>query len=99
MKFTTTVLALASAILISAQNTTDYHCLSTTQLRAMIPACALACQAKALAATTCDFQDLACNCAQTGAIQAVLEPCLANPTYSNCTSDEVNSKLDFISSR
>lgn len=91
MKFTSTVLTLASAFaLVAAQNTTDYTCLTTTELRKLIPACALVCQAEALAATTCDYEDVACNCLQTGKVQAVIEPCLADPAKSSCTADEVN---------
>jgi hypothetical protein len=66
----------------------DYTCMNTTTLRTLIPACALDCQAKALAATTCAFEDLECNCLQTGAIEAVLSTCLV--TSANCTADEID---------
>jgi hypothetical protein len=66
----------------------DYTCMNTTTLRTLIPACALDCQAKALAATTCAFEDLECNCLQTGAIEAVLSSCLV--TSANCTADEID---------
>jgi hypothetical protein len=59
----------------------------------MLPVCALECQAEALAATTCDFEDLECNCAQTGLIESVLEPCLADIAKSNCTADEITGKI------
>jgi hypothetical protein len=86
-------LASAITVAVAQSNTTDYTCISTTELRALIPSCALKCQAEALAATTCDYEDVKCNCEQTGKVQAVIEPCLADPARSNCTADEVNSTL------
>jgi hypothetical protein len=74
-------------------STVDFTCMNTTTLRTLIPACALDCQAQALKATPCDFEDLECNCLHTGAIEAVLEPCLA--TSANCTTDEINGKFSM----
>ncbi|KAF2419601.1 hypothetical protein EJ08DRAFT_702781 [Tothia fuscella] len=90
MQFTATLIALVASIAaVSAQ--TDYTCLTTTELRKLIPTCALTCQAKALAATGCDYEDVRCNCIETAKVQAVIEPCLADPAFSNCTADEVNA--------
>ena len=98
MRFSTSVLAIASAFtLAAAQNGTDYTCLTTTELRALIPACALVCQEKAVKATDCDYEDVFCNCIETGKVQQVIEPCLADPAFSNCTAEEVGSKFLLMS--
>jgi hypothetical protein len=63
-------------------------CFTITEMRKVIPSCALSCQTLALKADNCAYEDTACHCANTAAISAVVEPCLA---ASNCSSVDVTA--------
>jgi CFEM domain len=63
-------------------------CFTITEMRKVIPSCALSCQTLALKADSCPYEDTACHCANTAAISAVVEPCLA---ASNCSASDVTA--------
>jgi len=93
MKYSTILLAIAGAAMAQNSSIPTFPCLTETELDAQIPACALECQTSALAAVDCDYEDIACHCANFQAIGDVSEPCLA---ASTCSSDDINEFLGII---
>jgi len=94
MKYSAVLLAFAGAVMAQSNSSIPtFPCLTETELDAQIPACALECQTSALAAVDCDYEDIACHCANFQAIGDVSEPCLA---ASTCSSDDINEFLGII---
>ncbi|KAF1989138.1 hypothetical protein K402DRAFT_391294 [Aulographum hederae CBS 113979] len=98
MKPTTAIFALSTIVAaVSAQNTTstNYACLTSTQLNQQVPPCAGPCQLAALSTDGCPFEDLTCHCVQkTGVIQSLMATCLA--TQSTCGREEIATFISMI---
>jgi hypothetical protein len=77
-----------NSTIASNQTFTPPPCFTISEMRKVIPSCALSCQTLALKASSCPYEDTACHCANTAAISAVVEPCLA---ASDCSASDVTA--------